>query len=80
MLKYEKFDTLTYFSTISNFYIFKYLKYKRICKWYTTEATMDGLKNGMEDKMDGMEEKMEGLKEYMEGLKEGLSKLIQEDS
>ena len=43
---------------------------------------MDGLKNGMEEKMeglkDGMEEKMEGLKGDMEGLKEGLSKLIQE--
>ena len=44
----------------------------------SVQATMDGLKNGMEEKMDGMEEKMEGLKEDMEGFKEGFSKLIEE--
>ena len=36
---------------------------------------MDGLNNGMEDKIDGIEEK---LKVDMEVLKEGLTKLLQE--
>ena len=42
------------------------------------EAKIDGLKKGVEAKMDGMEVKMEGLKEDMESMKEALTKLIQE--
>jgi len=46
-----------------------------------TEAKMDGLKNGMEYKMDGLEAKLKGnieyLKKDMGGLKGCLAKLLQ---
>jgi len=57
-----------------------------------TEAKMDDIKKGVEDKMNGMEAKMDGveatmdsievnieyLKKYMEGLNGSLEKLLRE--
>ena len=41
-----------------------------------TDAKMDGLKKGMEAKMDGMEAKMDGLKKFMEAKMDGMEEKL----